>query len=90
LGRRTANPDFDIEAIPFDDPKTYSLLNAGKTIGVFQLESGGMQNASKLVGISNIDDINAVGALYRPGPMQFIPDYARGKKDPATSFDAGL
>jgi DNA polymerase-3 subunit alpha len=82
--RRTANPDFDIEAIPFDDPKTYSLLNAGKTIGVFQLESGGMQNASKLVGISNIDDINAVGALYRPGPMQFIPDYARGKKDPAT------
>jgi DNA polymerase-3 subunit alpha len=82
--RRTANPDFDIEQIPFDDPKTYSLLNAGKTIGVFQLESGGMQNASKLVGISNIDDINAVGALYRPGPMQFIPDYARGKKDPAT------
>src|SRR5262249_9569125 len=49
-----------------------------------QLESAGMQNASKLVGISNIDDINAVGALYRPGPMQFIPDYARGKKDPAT------
>ena len=82
--RRTANPDFDIETIPFDDPKTYALLNAGKTIGVFQLESGGMQNASKLVGISNIDDINAVGALYRPGPMQFIPDYARGKKDPST------
>jgi DNA polymerase-3 subunit alpha len=43
-----------------------------------------MQNASKLVGISNIDDINAISALYRPGPMQFIPDYARGKKDPAT------
>ncbi len=82
--RRTATPDFDIEQIPFDDPKTYALLNAGKTIGVFQLESGGMQNASKLVGISNIDDINAVGALYRPGPMQFIPDYARGKKDPST------
>jgi DNA polymerase III subunit alpha len=82
--RRTATPDFDIEKIPFDDPKTYALLNAGKTIGVFQLESGGMQNASKLVGISNIDDINAVGALYRPGPMQFIPDYARGKKDPST------
>jgi DNA polymerase-3 subunit alpha len=82
--RRTAKSDFDLEAIPFDDPKSYALLNAGKTIGVFQLESGGMQNASKLVGISNIDDINAVGALYRPGPMQFIPDYARGKKDPST------
>ena len=82
--RRTANPAFDIEAIPLDDTKTYELLNVGKTVGVFQLESGGMQNASKLVGISNIDDINAVGALYRPGPMAFIPDYARGKKDPAS------
>ncbi|HEU5079013.1 MAG TPA: DNA polymerase III subunit alpha [Opitutaceae bacterium] len=80
--RRTVNPNFDIETIPLDDPKTYELLNIGKTVGVFQLESGGMQNASKLVGISNIDDINAISALYRPGPMQFIPDYARGKKDP--------
>mgnify|MGYP002401201771 FL=1 len=82
--RRTANPDFDIERIPLDDPKTYELLNVGKTVGVFQLESGGMQNAAKLVGISNIDDINAISALYRPGPMAFIPDYARGKKDPAS------
>ena len=82
--RRTKDPRFDIEAVPFDDSRTYALLNSGRTVGVFQLESGGMQNASKLVGISNIDDINAVGALYRPGPMQFIPDYARGKKDPAS------
>jgi DNA polymerase-3 subunit alpha len=51
---------------------------------VFQLESGGMQNACKQVGVSNIDDINAICALYRPGPMQFIPDYARGKRDPST------
>ncbi|MFT3782269.1 MAG: DNA polymerase III subunit alpha [Nibricoccus sp.] len=82
--RRTVNPNFDIETISLEDPVTYKLLNSGKTVGVFQLESGGMQNASKLVGISNIDDINAISALYRPGPMQFIPDYARGKKDPAT------
>ncbi len=82
--RRTAKADFDIETISLEDPKTYELLNVGKTVGVFQLESGGMQNASKLVGISNIDDINAISALYRPGPMQFIPDYARGKKDPST------
>jgi DNA polymerase-3 subunit alpha len=82
--RRTVNPAFDIESIPLDDPKTYELLNIGKTVGVFQLESGGMQNASKLVGISNIDDINAISALYRPGPMAFIPDYARGKKDPSS------
>ncbi|MFM7749765.1 MAG: DNA polymerase III subunit alpha, partial [Opitutaceae bacterium] len=81
--RRTKDPRFDIESVPFDDPRAYALLNSGRTIGVFQLESGGMQNASKLVGISSIDDINAVGALYRPGPMQFIPDYVRGKKDPA-------
>ena len=80
--RLTADPKFDIEPIPLDDPKTYTLLNSGRTVGIFQLESGGMQNASKLVGISNIDDINAISALYRPGPMQFIPDYARGKKDP--------
>jgi DNA polymerase III subunit alpha len=82
--RRTADATFDIEAVPLDDPRTYALLNAGKTIGVFQLESPGMQNACKLVGVSNIDDINAIGALYRPGPMAFIPDYARGKKDPPT------
>ncbi|MES2696570.1 MAG: DNA polymerase III subunit alpha, partial [Verrucomicrobiota bacterium] len=82
--RRTANPDFDIETIPLDDPKTYTILNAGKTVGIFQLESPGMQNACKQVGVSNIDDINAICALYRPGPMAFIPDYARGKKDPSS------
>ncbi|WP_415908092.1 DNA polymerase III subunit alpha [Oleiharenicola sp. Vm1] len=82
--RRTAQPDFDIETIPLDDPKTYTMLNAGKTVGVFQLESGGMQNACKQVGVTDINDINAICALYRPGPMQFIPDYARGKRDPST------
>ncbi|MCU0791986.1 MAG: DNA polymerase III subunit alpha [Opitutaceae bacterium] len=82
--RRTANPDFELDSRGLDDPKTYELLNAGKTIGVFQLESGGMQGAARQVGISTIDDINAISALYRPGPMAFIPDYARGKKDPAS------
>ena len=82
--RRTAKPDFELDSRDLDDPKTYELLNAGKTIGVFQLESGGMQGASRQVGISSIDDINAISALYRPGPMAFIPDYARGKKDPSS------
>jgi DNA polymerase-3 subunit alpha len=82
--RRTADPGFDIETIPLDDPRTYTILNAGRTVGVFQLESPGMQNACKQVGVSNIDDINAICALYRPGPMAFIPDYARGKKDPSS------
>ena len=82
--RRSADPKFNIESISLEDPKTYELLNAGKTVGVFQLESPGMQNASRQVGISSIDDINAISALYRPGPMQFIPTYARGKHNPAT------
>jgi DNA-directed DNA polymerase III (polc) len=81
--RRTAKPDFELDSRDLDDPKTYELLNAGKTVGVFQLESGGMQGAARQVGISNIDDINAISALYRPGPMAFIPDYARGKKNPS-------
>ncbi|MDR2674639.1 MAG: DNA polymerase III subunit alpha [Opitutaceae bacterium] len=84
--RRTVpgQENFDIDTIPLDDPKTFELLNAAKTVGVFQLESSGMQNAARQVGISTIDDINAISALYRPGPMQFIPDYARGKKDPTS------
>ena len=82
--RRGADPAFDIEKIPLDDPVTYALLNGGRTVGVFQLESPGMQNACRQVGVSNIDDINAICALYRPGPMAFIPDYARGKKEPAS------
>ncbi len=81
---RSVDPKFSIEAVSFEDPLTYELLNAGKTVGVFQLESPGMQNASRQVGISTIDDINAISALYRPGPMQFIPAYARGKADPST------
>ncbi|TAG27211.1 MAG: DNA polymerase III subunit alpha [Verrucomicrobia bacterium] len=81
--RRTAKHDFELDSRGLDEPRTYELLNAGKTIGVFQLESGGMQGAARQVGISTIDDINAISALYRPGPMAFIPDYARGKKDPS-------
>ena len=82
--RRTADPKFDIEAVGFDDPKTYELLNSGRTTGVFQLESGGMQNLCRQISLSSIDEIVALIALYRPGPMDWIPDYVRGKKDPST------
>ena len=82
--RRTVNPQFDIETIPFDDAKTFALLTSGKTTGVFQLESGGMQNLCRQLGLSSIDEIIALIALYRPGPMDWIPDYIRGKKDPST------
>jgi len=82
--RRTVDPKFDIEAVGFEDPKTYALLNSGRTTGVFQLESGGMQALCRQIGLSSIDEIVALIALYRPGPMEWIPDYVRGKKDPST------
>ncbi len=82
--RRTTKPDFDLEAVGFDDPVTYALLNSGRTTGVFQLESGGMQNLCRQIGLSSIDEIVALIALYRPGPMEWIPDYVKGKKDPST------
>ena len=67
------------------------MLARGDSVGVFQLESEGMQEALKKVGPTEFDDIVALVALYRPGPMRFIPDYARGKRDPpryATSTSA--
>ena len=81
---RTADPKFDLEAVGFDDAKTYALLNTGRTTGVFQLESGGMQALCRQISLSSIDEIVALIALYRPGPMEWIPDYVRGKKDPST------
>ena len=82
--RRTADAAFDIEKVPIDDAKTFALLNTGRTTGVFQLESGGMQNLCRQLQVSSIDEIIALIALYRPGPMDWIPDYIRGKKDPST------
>ena len=77
-------PDFDIEEISLKDAATFALLNSGRTTGVFQLESGGMQQLCRQIGLSSFEEIIALIALYRPGPMQFIPDFIRGKKDPAT------
>jgi len=82
--RRTADPSFDIESISLEDPRTFALLNSGRTTAVFQLESGGMQNLCRQLQVSSIDEIIALIALYRPGPMEWIPDYIRGKKDPST------
>ncbi|MGA3007344.1 MAG: DNA polymerase III subunit alpha, partial [Opitutaceae bacterium] len=82
--RRTADPQFDLEKIPFDDARTFALLNSGRTTGVFQLESSGMQALCRQLQVSSIDEIIALIALYRPGPMEWIPDYIRGKKDPHT------
>ncbi len=73
-------PSFDVDTIPLDDQATFDMLNGGETIAVFQLESGGMVGVCKQFDIHDIEDINAILALYRPGPMDLIPDYIKRKK----------
>lgn len=65
----------NINKIPQDDEKTYALLNRGDTVGVFQLESGGMRDLCRRFELSSIEHITALVALYRPGPMDLIPDF---------------
>ena len=67
--RRDMKPDFDIEDIDMNDPAVYEMISDGKTVGVFQLESSGMQDLCKRIKPGSIDDITAINALYRPGPM---------------------
>jgi DNA polymerase-3 subunit alpha len=69
------NPD----TIPLDDPKTYELFQRGETVGVFQYESSGMQKHLKDLKPTEFTDLIAMNALYRPGPMQYIPNYIRRK-----------
>ena len=77
--RRTTNPDFDIAKIPDDDPRTYEMLSRGETVGVFQLESEGMVRVCTELRPSSFNDIIALVALYRPGPMDWIPQYIGNK-----------
>ncbi len=72
----------DIQKIPFDDEKTYKMLTAGYTKGVFQLASEGMTKWLKELKPKTIHDINAMLALYRPGAMNFIPEYIKRKENP--------
>jgi DNA polymerase III subunit alpha len=74
----------DITKIPMDDAKTYEMLARADSIGVFQFESSGMRDALKMVKPTKFDDLVALVALYRPGPMQYIPEYARRKNGQAT------
>lgn len=76
-------PDFDIATIPLDDEATFDVYNRGETTAVFQVESGGMVNVCKQFDVRDIEDINAILALYRPGPMDLIPDYIKRKKGKA-------
>ena len=71
--------DVDINTLPLDDVKTYELLSAADTVGVFQLESAGMRDALKRIQPDRFEDIIALVALYRPGPMENIPTYGARK-----------
>lgn len=79
---KEAHPEFDIEKIPLDDEDTYRLISAGETSGVFQLESGGMRQTLMNMEPNCFDDIVAVIALYRPGPMESIPKFIENRKHP--------
>jgi len=73
--RRTVDAAFDLTAIPDDDKKTYDMLSRAETLGVFQLESEGMKRVCAELKPSRLEDIIALVALYRPGPMEWIPQY---------------
>src|SRR6184192_1444327 len=74
------DPEFSLRNISLDDPAAFALYNRGETIGLFQMESGGMTNLSKQLDVKKLDDIIALIALYRPGPMELIPEYVKAKK----------
>jgi len=75
----TKGVKIDLNDLPLDDPKTFELFQRGETTGVFQLESGGMKRYLKQLKPTELEDIIAMVALYRPGPMEFIPDFINGK-----------
>jgi DNA polymerase III subunit alpha len=81
---RSRGERIDMEQIPIDDAKTYAMLAGGDSTGVFQFESEGMRDALRKVKPTEFADIVALGALYRPGAMAYIPTYAKGKKDPSS------
>ncbi len=82
--QRSRGVELDIGAIPMDDAKTYEMLAGGDSTGVFQFESEGMREALRKVKPTEFSDIVALGALYRPGAMAYIPAYAKGKRNPSS------
>jgi len=76
--------EIDIDHIEPDDSATYAMLRTGQTTGVFQLESSGMRELAKRIGLESLEEMSALVALYRPGPMQFIDQYVQSKFHPET------
>jgi DNA polymerase III subunit alpha len=81
---RSTGERIDMAALPLDDAKTYEMMARGDSVGVFQFESEGMREALKKVVPDEFEDLVALNALYRPGAMDQIPTYARGKRNPET------
>ena len=81
---RSTGERIDMTTLPLDDEKTYEMMARGDSVGVFQFESEGMREALKKVGPDEFEDLVALNALYRPGAMDQIPTYARGKRNPDT------
>src|SRR5580692_5184835 len=84
MAKRTQGVDINIDHLPLDDKKTYDLLNRAETLGVFQLESGGMRDLCRKFQISSVEHITALVALYRPGPMDLIPDFIKRRHGEVT------
>lgn len=89
---RESDPTFSVQSIPFDDEEAYRMIGDGDTMGVFQLESGGMRQMLMHLKPSSIEEITAAIALYRPGPMDSIPHYIARKfgKEPVVYDTAAL
>jgi DNA polymerase-3 subunit alpha len=75
--KRARGIDIPIDTLPLDDHKAYDILNKGNTVGIFQLESGGMRDLCRKFKIGSVEHITALVALYRPGPMDLIPDFIK-------------
>ncbi|PKM91475.1 DNA polymerase III subunit alpha [Candidatus Falkowbacteria bacterium HGW-Falkowbacteria-1] len=84
--KNTRNIEINIDKIPLEDKKTFTVFKKAETTGVFQFESGGMKRYLKDLRPSEFEDIIAMVALYRPGPMEWIPDYIKGKHGREMSY----
>jgi DNA polymerase-3 subunit alpha len=82
FAKQQTGVDIDIDNIDYNDKKIFELISSGKTEGIFQLESSGMKNFMKELKPQSLEDIIAGISLYRPGPMDFIPNYINGKEHP--------
>ncbi len=84
LVKRYQNVEINLEKLPIDNVKAYETISKGETTGVFQLESAGMRNLAKNLHPTKISDLSAMIALYRPGPMDWIPEFISSKEKPET------